>query len=236
MRQESRALIGDESPAAPRTLLALRVYTHGEFTANWVTHGVGIGLSVVGLALLVLAASRRGDAWHLASFTVFGLALILLYTASTVYHLARSERWRGFFQKVDHAAIFLLIAGTYTPLLLTSLRGPWGWPLFGVIWALCGSGAVLQFLPGEPLPWMKSTRIYLAAGWLIVVALVPLVSKFPMGGLLLLLAGGLCYTSGVVFYRWHRLPYHHAIWHLFVLGGSACHFFAVLLFTLPKTM
>jgi len=235
MPRNSRALIGDESPGAPRALPVSRAYSDGEFTANWVTHGVGIGLSVVGLVLLVVFASRRGDAWHVASFSVFGLALILLYTASTVYHLARSERWRVFFQKVDHAAIFLLIAGTYTPLLLTLLRGQWGWPLFGVIWALCGTGAVLQFIPGERFPWMKSTRIYLIAGWLIVVALVPLVSKVPTGGLWLLVAGGLCYTSGVVFYRWHRLPYHHAIWHLFVLGGSACHFLAVLLFILPES-
>jgi hemolysin III len=218
-------------PTAP----AMRVYTRGEEIANWVTHGIGLALSVAGLTLLIVFSSLRGDAWHVVSFTVFGLALLTLYTVSTLYHSRRSERGKAFFRKLDHAAIFLLIAGTYTPFLLTNLRGPWGWSLFGVIWGLCGAGAVFQLFFGERYRAV-STLAYLFLGWLIVVALKPLVADVPAGGLWLLLAGGLSYTVGVIFYRWHRLRYHHAVWHTFVLGGSTCHFLAVLLFLLPRAV
>ncbi len=210
-----------------------RGFTRGEEIANWVTHGIGLLLSIAGLTLLVVFSSLRGDAWHVASFTVFGLTLLMLYTVSTIYHARRGGRAKALLLKLDHAAIFLLIAGTYTPFLLTSLRGPWGWSLFGVIWGLCGAGAVFQLFFGSRHR-LTSTIAYLFAGWLIVVALKPLIASVPVGGLWLLLAGGLCYTFGVVFYLWRRLRYHHAIWHMFVLGGSTCHFLAVLLFLLPR--
>ncbi|ACB74508.1 PAQR family membrane homeostasis protein TrhA [Opitutus terrae] len=210
-----------------------RVYTRWEEAANWITHGIGLVLSVAGLTLLIVFSSLRGDAWHVVSFTVFGLTLLALYAVSTIYHLQRSERAKYVFRKLDHAAIFLLIAGTYTPFLLTSLRGPWGWTLFGVIWGLCGAGAVFQLFFGERYR-LTSTVAYLFVGWLIVVALEPLTASVPHGGLWLLLAGGLCYTFGVVFYHWHRLRFHHAVWHAFVVGGSTCHVLAVLLFLLPS--
>jgi hemolysin III len=211
-----------------------RVYTRGEEIANWVTHGIGLALSVAALTLLIVFASRRGDAWHVVSFTVFGLTLLGLYTSSTIYHTRRSERSRLLFRKMDHAAIFLLIAGTYTPFLLTNLRGPWGWSLFGVIWGLCGAGAVFQFVFG-PRFRLISSLAYLFLGWLIVVAIGPLIAHVPHGGIWLLLAGGLCYSVGVIFYHWHRMRYHHAVWHMFVLGGSMCHVLAVLLFLLPQS-
>ena len=216
-------------PVAPH----LRVYSRGEEIANWVTHGIGLAASVVGLSLLIVQSSLRGNAWHVVSFTVFGLTLLILYTVSTIYHARRSAQTKLLFRKLDHAAIFLLIAGTYTPFLLTHLRGPWGWTLFGVIWGLCGAGAVFQLFFGERYR-LTSALAYLFVGWLIVVALEPMITQVPHGALWLLLVGGLCYTFGVVFYLWRRLRYHHAVWHGFVLGGSTCHYLAVLLFLLPR--
>lgn len=216
-------------PTAPNA----RVYSRGEEIANWVTHGIGLAASIVGLTLLIVFASLRGDGWHVVSFTVFGLTLLILYTASTLYHMRRDGRAKVFFRKLDHAAIFLLIAGTYTPFLLTHLRGPWGWTLFGIVWGLCGAGAAFQLFVG-PRRRLVSTLAYLFLGWLIVVALQPMITHVPHGGLWLLLAGGLCYTVGAVFYLWRRLRYHHAVWHGFVLGGSTCHYLAVLLFLLPR--
>ncbi len=230
-RRAASASAGEQPPAKPAPLV--RTYTRGEEIANWVTHGVGLAASVVGLTLLIVLASLQGDAWHVVSFTVFGLTLLTLYTVSTLYHAQRGARAKLVFQKLDHAAIFLLIAGTYTPFLLTHLRGPWGWSLFGVIWGLCGAGAVFQFFSSERFRRV-TTLGYIVLGWLIVVAFKPLLTHVPPGGLWLLLAGGLCYTIGVIFYRWHRVRYHHAVWHAFVLGGSTCHYLAVLLFLLPR--
>jgi hemolysin III len=233
--RERRALAADSSPETEPAVDApvIREFTRGEEIANWVTHGIGLLLSIAALTLLIVFSSLRGDAWHVVSFTVFGLTLLALYTFSTIYHAQRAGRAKLLFEKLDHAAIFLLIAGTYTPFLLTSLRGPWGWSLFGVIWGLSGAGAVFQLFFGGRYP-LASTIAYLFAGWLIVVALEPLVASVPEGGLWLLLSGGLCYTVGVVFFLWHRLRYHHAVWHTLVLGGSTCHFLAVLLYLLPR--
>ncbi len=226
----SRVEVADPVPTPP----VARVYSRGEEIANWVTHGLGLALSIAGLTLLIVFSSARGDAWHVVSFTAFGLTLLTLYTISTIYHTRLNERTKLIFRKLDHAAIFLLIAGTYTPFLLTNLRGPWGWTLFGVIWGLCGAGAVFQLFFGARYQ-LTSTLAYLFVGWLIVVALQPLIANVPhRRELWLLLAGGLCYTVGVVFYLWRQLRYHHAVWHTFVLGGSTCHFLAVLLFLLPR--
>ena len=240
--QRRRARASDANPvevveaAVPvPTLPPRRVYTRAEEIANWVTHGIGLAASIVGLTLLIVYSSLRGNAWHVVSFTVFGISLLTLYTVSTIYHARRSERAKLLFRKLDHAAIFLLIAGTYTPFLLTHLRGPWGWTLFGIVWGLCGAGAVFQLFFGDRYR-LSSTLAYLFVGWLIVVALQPMIERVPHGGLWLLLAGGLCYTAGVVFYLWHRLRYHHAVSHTFVLGGSACHYLAVLLFLLPGSV
>lgn len=207
-------------------------YPPREELANSLTHGLGVVLSVAGLVLLVLFSARYGDAWHVASTAIFGSTLLLLYVSSTLYHSFRDARIKQLLQKLDHAAIFLLIAGTYTPFVLVTLRGPWGWSLFGIVWGLAIIGVVLKFwLAGRFR--LVSTLIYLGMGWLVLVAIRPLVAALPTGGLRLLVAGGLCYTGGAVFYLWKRLPYQHALWHLFVLGGSACHWAAVFFFVVP---
>jgi len=221
------------APATDSVVPAGRVYSRGEEIANWMTHGAGLILSMVGLTLLIVYSSRRGDAWHVVSFTIFGLTLLILYTVSTLYHAWRSSRMKRIFRKLDYAAIFLLIGGTYTPFLLTSLRGPLGWTLFGIVWGICGAGAVFKLIVGGRFP-LASTLAYLFVGWLIVVAVNPMFAAVPHGGIWLLFAGGICYSVGVIFHRWRSLRYHHAFWHGCVLGGSLCHFLAVLLFLLPS--
>jgi hemolysin III len=201
-------------------------YTPREELANSLTHGVGVALSLAGLALLTTFSCLRGDAWLVTGTTIFGVSLVALYTASTLYHSFRSVEVKRVLRKFDHAAIFLLIAGTYTPFLLVSLRGVWGWSLFGVVWGLAAVGITLKF-------WFTgrfrvvSTLIYIAMGWLVLTAIRPLSAALPRAGIGLLLAGGVCYTGGAAFYLWKRLPYHHAVWHLWVMAGSACHWAAV---------
>lgn len=210
-----------------------RSYSRGEETANQLTHAFGVVMGMAGLVLLVVFAWKYGDNWHLVSTAVFGVMLVLLYTASTLYHSFQGERTRQVLQKFDHAAIFLLIAGTYTPFVLVTLRGPWGWSMFGVIWGLAVLGVTLKsWFAGRFR--MVSTGIYLVMGWLVLIALKPLMAVLPAGGMKLLLAGGFCYTGGAVFYLWRSLPYHHAIWHLFVLGGSAFHWAAVFIYVVPS--
>jgi hemolysin III len=208
-------------------------YTPGEELAHALTHGIGAALSVAGLAVLVTLTSQRGDAWQVTATAIFGATLVLLYTASTLYHSFRNERRKRLLRKFDHAAIFLLIAGTYTPFLLVNLRGPWGWSLFGVIWAIAMVGVAMKFWFAGRFR-VASTLLYIGMGWLLLIAGRPLLITVPTGSLWLLLAGGLTYTVGTVFYLWKRLPYHHAVWHLFVLGGSVCHFFAVLEAVVPR--
>jgi len=206
-------------------------YTHREEHANAITHGIGALLSVAALVLLVTFQALQGDVRGAVCGAIFGATLVLLYSASTIYHSLRSERSKHLLRKLDHASIFLLIAGTYTPFLLVSLRGPWGWSLFGVVWGLCGAGIILKFFLAGRFR-MLSTLIYVLTGWLIVIAIKPLMAALPPGGIWLLGAGGLCYTGGTVFYLWKSLRYHHAIWHLFVLAGSICHFFSVFSYVL----
>lgn len=201
-------------------------YTPGEETAHAVTHGVGAVLGLLGLVLLVVWSARFGDVWQVTSTAIFGTTLVLLYSASTLYHAVRREELKRVLQKFDHAAIFLLIAGTYTPFALVTLRGPWGWSLFGIVWVLAVAGVALKFWFAGRFN-VVSTIVYLAMGWLVLVALKPLIAALPAGGLALLLAGGACYSLGTIFYLWKRLPYHHAVWHLWVLAGSACHWAAV---------
>ncbi len=208
-------------------------YTLGEEIAHSVTHGVGIVLSIAGLAVLVAFAALYGNAWHLVGCSVFGATLILLYTASTLYHGITSPRAKRVLQVLDHSAIFLLIAGTYTPFTLVSLRGAWGWTLFGLVWALAVLGVVLTALSMEKTK-ILSMILYVGMGWLVVLAFRPLVAAMAPGGVILLVAGGVAYTLGLVFYGWRRLPYHHMVWHLFVMAGSILHYFAVLLFVIPR--
>ena len=207
-------------------------YTPAEELANSLTHGVGALLAVGGLAWLVTLAAIRGDAWHVVACSVYGAAMVVLYTASTLYHAIPAPRVKRALQVVDHAAIFLLIAGTYTPFTLVSLRGPWGWSLFGTVWGLAALGIVLEVAFPRRWPGL-SLALYVAMGWVAVVAVKPILGALEPGGLVLMLLGGLAYTGGIGFYAWRRLPYHHAVWHLFVLAGSALHFAAVLLYVVP---
>lgn len=211
-----------------------RPQTLGEEIANSITHGLGTALSVAALTLLVTLATVYGDAWQIVSVSVYGSSLILLYLASTLYHSLQHPPVKRIFKILDHSAIFLLIAGTYTPFLLLNLRGVWGWSLFAVIWSLAVIGIVLKIFFVERMPRL-STATYLVMGWLCLVAMPKMFETIETTGLLLLLLGGISYSVGVVFYVWRRLPYHHAIWHLFVLGGSVAHFFAVLLQILPAS-
>jgi hemolysin III len=198
----------------------------GEEIANSVTHGVGLLLSVTALVFLVVAAAAAGDPWRVTTASVYGATLVLLYATSTLYHALPGRRVKAVFQRLDHAAIYLLIAGTYTPFVLGPLRGGWGWSLFGVVWGLAVLGVALKSVFGVQLPAL-STVVYLAMGWLVVIAAGPLAARVPGAGLRWLVAGGVLYTLGVVFFAWERVRYSHAVWHLFVLAGSAAHFFAV---------
>jgi hemolysin III len=211
---------------------AIRGYTFGEEVANGITHGIGIVLAIAALAVMVAFAALRGDAWHIVSCSVFGATLIVLYTASTLYHSIPIERIKPLLRTLDHSAIFLLIAGTYTPFLLVSLRGPWGWSLFVIIWGIAILGIVLRTaFKGKRHGFVIS--LYIAMGWAVVIAIKPLLERLEAGGLVLLAAGGMVYTAGIGFYLWKRLPYHHAIWHGFVLLGSALHFSAVFWYVIP---
>ena len=205
----------------------------GEGVLAWVTHGLGLALSVTFLVILVTFACLRGNVWHVVGCTAFGITVVLLYATSTLYHGMRSTRWNGLLAKCRGASVFLLIAGTYTPFLLVSLRGAWGWTMFAIIWGFCAAGVVFQlFFAGRFRA--AATFSCLAAGWLAVVALKPLVASVPHGALWLMLAGGLCYTASVALRRWKSLWYRQAVWQAFVLGGSACHLTAVLVFLLPR--
>ncbi len=201
----------------------------GEEIANSVTHGVGLLLSIAALPVLVVAAAGRHDTFQVVAGSIFAATLIALYAASTIYHALPRSPAKNVFRVIDHSAIYLLIAGTYTPFTLGVLRGGWGWSLFGVIWGLAALGVLFKTTLGFRYPRL-STAIYVMMGWMVLFAIKPFVTLVPRAGLLWLLAGGLCYTGGVYFYSRDRIRYGHAVWHLFVLAGSACHFAAVLLY------
>jgi hemolysin III len=203
-----------------------------EELANGITHGIGLVLSIVGLAVLVFLSVMRGNAWHIAGCTTFGVSLVLLYTASTMYHSFRSARWKRILKTLDHTAIYLLIAGTYTPFTLVNLRGFWGWTLFTLVWSLSVFGILWKIFNVDRYQ-IISTLIYIAMGWLVVIAIKPLLLGIPLSGIAWLVAGGLFYTAGVIFFAANRIPYNHAIWHIFVLAGSICHYIAVMLYVLP---
>ncbi len=207
-------------------------YSLGEEIANAVTHGLGLALSIAGLVILTVFASLRGGPWHVVSVSVYGATLVLLYAASTFYHALPQPRAKELFRLLDHSAIYLLIAGTYTPFTLVNLRGGWGWALFGTVWGLALLGTLLEIFGRRRMKWL-SLAFYLGMGWLVAIAAKPLAQNLASEGLLLIGLGGLAYCLGVVFYVWRRLPYHHAVWHLFVLAGSALHFFSVLFYVIP---
>ena len=203
-----------------------------EEIVNCVTHGIGLALSLAGLVALIVLACLYGSPLHIVSSSIYGASLVILYMASTLYHATRSSRAKHFLQVLDHCCIYLLIAGTYTPFTLITLRGGWGWTLFGLAWSLALAGILFRVLFGSRYR-AAAIASYLMLGWLCVIAVKPILTLVPVGAILWLVAGGMAYTSGVLFYAWKRVPHHHAIWHLFVLGGSICHYLAVLLYVLP---
>lgn len=208
-------------------------YSFMEELLNSLTHGAGVLLSIAALVLLIIFSSIYGEARHVVSCTIFGVTLILLYTSSTLYHSFTKPSVKRLFKIFDHVCIYLLIAGTYTPFLLIALPGRLGWSLFGVIWFLAISGVIFKSIFISRFK-ILSTIAYVFMGWIIIFAIKPLMDSLPAGGIVWLVAGGLSYTLGVVFYAWKKLPFNHAIWHLFVLGGSICHFFAVIFYVLPR--
>ncbi len=203
---------------------------HGE-RFNSISHLIGAALALAGLVVLVVFASLQGDPWKIVSFSIYGASLFLLYTLSTLYHSLRG-RAKKIFMKLDHVAIYLLIAGSYTPLTLITLRGVWGWTLFGIIWGLAILGIVVDSLHKEGARALQMA-IYLLMGWLILVAMYPLFQALPAGALALLVLGGAFYTGGIVFYALDdRMKHAHGIWHLFVLAGSISHYLVMLLYVL----
>ena len=200
--------------------------SHREEIANALTHGIGVVLAIGGGAVLITLAAVYTGAREVISVSIFIAALVLLYSASTLYHAARHPRVKSRLKVLDHCAIFLLIAGTYTPFTIAAMRGGWGWGLFGTIWGMALFGIVFKlFFTGRYR--FLSTATYIGMGWLVVVAFVPLTQALTSTALFWLVAGGVVYTAGTIFYHFERLPYSHAVWHLFVLGGSICHFTAV---------
>jgi len=207
-------------------------YSPAEEIAHAVSHGIGIVLAIAGLAVLVASAALRGDSLHVTTCAVFGTTLILLYVASTLYHSIPIPAAKRVLRILDHSAIFLLIAGSYTPWTLGPLRGPWGWGLFALVWGGAIVGIVANSAAFHRMK-VLSLVMYVALGWCVLLALGPLRQNVAAGGIALLVAGGVAYSGGLVFYGWKSLRFHHFFWHLFVLAGSICHFFAVLYYAIP---
>jgi len=208
-------------------------YSFGDELASSIIHGIGIVLSIAGLATLVAFAALHGNALEVVACAVFGTSLVLLYTASTLYHSIPAVAAKPVLRTFDHIAIYLLIAGTYTPFTLIAMPGRWGWTLFTAVWSLAVAGIILE------MGWFKryhklAVLLYVGMGWIGMLAYEPLSAHLQVGGMWLLLGGGVAYTAGVPFYLWRRLPYHHALWHAFVLTGSVLHFLAVLLYVIPN--
>ncbi len=204
----------------------MRTQTAGEEIANTISHGAGVLLAVAAVPILVVGAVRRGTAADIVGASIFGAAMVLMYLTSTLYHALPQGRAKKVFRVLDHSAIFLMIAGTYTPFTLGVLFGGWGWTLFGLVWGVAVAGIVLKAVAGFRFS-VFSTLLYIAMGWLIVIAVKPLINGMETAGLVWLLAGGLAYTGGTAVYAVQKVRYSHFIWHLFVLAGSTCHFFAV---------
>lgn len=217
--------------AAPRRVNSAG-YTLGEEIANATTSGIGTVLALAALVVMVVYAALEGNVWHVIGVTIFGVALILSHLSSTVYHAVDSPHVKSVLKVFDHLAIYVLIAGTYTPFTLVNLHGVWGWTLFVLIWALALGGVLIKLTRLNNVKYL-STAFYVAMGWTVVLVIGPVIDNVAAGGVWLLFAGGISYTVGVAFYAWNKMPYNHAIWHLFVIGGGAFHFFSVLFYVIP---
>lgn len=209
-------------------------YTVAEEVANALTHGFGALLSAAGMSALIIYAAMSQDPWRIVSVSIFGATMVLMYLTSTLYHALPHPRTKEFLRIADHCAIYLLIAGTYTPFLLVSMRGPWGWTLFAVIWSCAVAGCIFKFFFTGRFN-VISTLLYLAMGWTVVIAIKPTLEMVPSGALIAIAVGGICYSLGTIFYLWEKLPFNHAIWHLFVLGGTLAHFIAIMGWIVPVT-
>ncbi|MDQ0091709.1 hemolysin III [Paenibacillus anaericanus] len=208
-------------------------YPRREEVANAITHGIGAVLSLAGLVLLIVFSSLKGTAWHVVTFTIYGVSMLLLYASSTLVHSFKEGKVKDLFEFFDHSSIYIFIAGTYTPFMLVAVRGTLGWSLFGVVWGIAIFGVLFKAFFVKKFLFM-STIFYLIMGWLIVIAWGPLTAAVPFEGIVLLITGGILYSLGTVFYVWRAFPYHHAVWHLFVLAASITHFFAIILYLLPS--
>jgi hemolysin III len=202
-------------------------YSKGEEIANAITHGVGAALAVAALVILIVFSVLYGTVWHVVSFSIFGATLVILYLESTLYHSITNRRAKRLFRKFDHMSIFLLISGTYTPFCFTVLRGTIGWIIFSIVWGSAVVGIVMKaFFTGKKDN--LSTFLYVVMGWLITIAIKTMYLSMIFTGFVLLVVGGVLYTVGALFYSWDKLKFNHGIWHLFVIGGSVCHFFSVM--------
>lgn len=202
--------------------------------ANSITHGIGLLLATAGMAVLVVLASLHGTARHIVTCSIYGSTLVFMYAASTVYHSVRGPRVKHVLRIIDHSAIYLLIAGTYTPFTLVQLRGGWGWTLFGLVWGLAVVGIAWKAIFIRRFA-IVGVVIYVLMGWMVVIATKPLLARVPPGAIAWLFSGGIAYTGGIIFFASKRIPHHHAIWHVFVLIGSMCHYIAVLLYVVPRS-
>jgi hemolysin III len=207
--------------------------SHYEELANSITHGVGLLLATAGMVVLVVLTWLHGTSRHIVTCSIYSATLVFMYAASTVYHSVRGPRLKHVLRIIDHSAIYLLIAGTYTPFTLVTIRGGWGWSLFGIVWGLTVVGIVWKAIFIRRFA-IVSGVIYVLMGWMVVIAAKPLLERVPPGAIAWLVAGGVAYTAGLVFFASKRIPHHHAIWHVFVLAGSICHYIAVLLYVVPR--
>ncbi len=211
----------------------IKYYSPREERINIISHAVGFVLSIVASVFLVMHAILHGDVWHIVSFSIFGVSLIVLYAASTLYHSAKKSKLRSRLKIFDHASIYVLIAGTYTPFTLVTLSGSIGWVIFGISWGLALTGIILKFFFTGRYK-LISTLMYIVMGWIIVFAIKPLIDNLPLEGLLWLIAGGISYTIGAILYSIKKIKFNHAIFHIFVLIGSYCHFMSVFFYVLPS--
>ncbi|WP_455930950.1 PAQR family membrane homeostasis protein TrhA [Priestia aryabhattai] len=209
-------------------------FTRGEEIANAITHGVGAVLSIVGLTLLIVLSSLEGTPWHVISFTIYGVTMLLLYVSSTLVHSFPEGKVKDLFEIFDHSSIYLFIAGTYTPFLFIAVKGTIGWTLFGIVWGIALAGIVFKAFFVKKFLFI-STILYVFMGWMIVFAWDSLTQNIAHQGIVLLVVGGVLYTIGAVFYVWRGFRFHHMIWHMFVLGGTILHFLAIILYVLPIT-